>query len=777
MTNMTPRDDAENSKEKEASPVDLSELQNLSFGPNWDTTDPAKKFEKSGTHRSGRDARGGSRGGATRDRRPARPPRKDFPSGGGGGGPRRPDGDRPQRDGGRGPGQGQGGFRRGGDRGPRRDPAPFKPTVEVLLYPEDEPFKVLSKAIRNSYRTYELFEIANLILGKPERFVVVVRPWGAKEHDDSVQTHLYISVPDGMPFEREEEAIGHVFKDCLSHFFKTEEVEVDPPSGNFQVVNRCTLTGELLGPPNYHRYQEFLTQHHAGRIHNMPMDRYLQKIESVRDPELVQQWLDKMKTITRYSLKQAAEGQPESFDSLEAARRYILSLGKHHIVKETDSVRMSGKLIDSMPDGNIRRSIETVLEQQRRFPLDTANHLRGRLRRMKFHIYKKGARGVSYICAVKRKFRDPNTMLAESAQALISFLEANEMIPASELPEKYLKMKPLEPSAEKAQAPQSEPESGAEASSSSERSSEAEKTETPPAQDKPKPAGKVVVKFEDTAELRRLKQDLHWLVSEGYVTEYGDGRLYASPVMEAPAKKETRLEEPAVAAPTPATPPAEPVDAPTPPAAEVAEAATPPSIAEAPEAAPVAEVPAESPAPGAEPDPVAPTPQPEPEAAAAVPENQAGVAEPEPVVAPEAPPVTEPPAPPESAPASSAEVPVDVEQPEATAEPEPAPTAPDPIEVPAPEAIKAAPEPTSGAEAAVAETPAAPADSAELPAPVAAAPKETMASVEPEVEEAPSDETIPEDLFDDDWGGEISDSSSVKVPEADASGEDELKKD
>ena len=33
-------------------------------------------------------------------------------------------------------------------------------------------------------------------------------------------------------------------------------------------------------------------------------------------------------------------------------------------------------------------------------------------------------------------------------------------------------------------------------------------------------------------KLRHLMLDLRWLITEGYVTEYGDGRLFAPPPIE-----------------------------------------------------------------------------------------------------------------------------------------------------------------------------------------------------------------------------------------------------
>src|SRR5205814_5641810 len=108
------------------------------------------------------------------------------------------------------------------------------------------------------------------------------------------------------------------------------------------------------------------------------------------------------------------------------------------VVRATESARVHGKVAEQMPLGEIRRAIEGALERQRRFPLDTANALRGRLRRESFTIFKKGSRGVSYVCAVKRRFRVPGQVFSDSISALIDFVEKHPMVHVKDLPKHYL---------------------------------------------------------------------------------------------------------------------------------------------------------------------------------------------------------------------------------------------------------------------------------------------------------------------------------------------------
>lgn len=548
--------------------LDLTQLQGFSFGTSWsqEKSAPGGPSRERDDRRDERPRREGGPGGA-----PVRRDRRDFkrpvsgtapsdggaPAGGerpaGGGGERRfdrreggrPGGDRPRFERREGREGGEGG-RRGDFRGPPREPAgPYvSPHFSVTFYPEDGSFKVLADAIRKSCRTFELFYIARSVVEKNDRFIAVVQRIAPGSKPGAEATAVpgvkpapfFISVPDGVPFETEDAAIAHVLDKHLANFFDTAEVEVDAPKGNFQVVNRCTITGALLAPPNYHLYNSILAQHHAANV-RMPLEAYKSKIETVRDPELVAQWLEKMKKATRYTVKPApvrapkpdaaapadapvsvesTEAAPEavvstpeaapaeaprSFDSLEEARQYLLTEARGRVVRSVEQLRFPGRILENVPAGTeIRRAVEGALAAQRRFPLDTANALRGRLRRESFTIFKKGSKGISYVCAVKRRFRVPGQTFSDSLAALIAYIEANPMVKESELPVRHLGL-----------AARPAPVEGVE----------------PPA-----------IPADEVEKLTKLKGDLRYLVKEGYVTEFVDGSLYCAPAMVEARKRE-----------------------------------------------------------------------------------------------------------------------------------------------------------------------------------------------------------------------------------------------
>ena len=423
----------------------------------------------------------------------------------------------------------------------KRNGDAFEFAVEVALYPQDQAFDALINRLRTTSRTYQLFEIARLLLEKPDRFVVVVTKKPKKEDEEatSVQDLLYYSVPKHLPFSNEAEAINHVLNNHLDLFFDIEEVEVDPLKVNFQMINKCGITGELLGPPNYHRYREFLQRHYNKRIQGISYERFLSKIESTRESEHIDLWVESMRKSHRYRLKETVEGEPEVFESFDSVRYFLLQHRKDQMVGSERLIRFKGCDIKHLPKDDIHRSVEQYLEQQRHFPLDTANNIRGRLRRHNFTVYKKGSNGVSFVCAVKRKFRDAETVFTDSIKELILFLEKNPEILASKLPKMYLNLNEEKQIPEKlniVDLPTSEKSGSSDVQaivdSTVEAASDAESCVNQ----------RTAFSEEDQGRLNQLMIDLRWLVSEGYVTEYGDGRLFVWPLISEPKKKEPKAE-------------------------------------------------------------------------------------------------------------------------------------------------------------------------------------------------------------------------------------------
>ncbi|MDB4531503.1 hypothetical protein N9209_02695 [Akkermansiaceae bacterium] len=269
------------------------DLSGLNFGPAW-ARDPAEsKSLKKFKNRGDRDDRRGG-GGRRDDRRGGGGPRRDNRGGGGGGG-------RGPRDGGRG--------RRDDDRRPPRREVEPPEGFKMSLMPAEESLDLLAKRVIDSGQTFSVFDLAKVLLQSRDRFRVTF---------ESSEKVFYRCREDQSIWLTKDEARSHLWRsDWVKKFYEEVQVEGEAPKGSFSAISRCGISNELLGPPNYHGYQEKLTALHRERFSNMSIDAYKAKVRTEHGEEVVEAWLESMKTVTKWKVAEPKEEEPKA-DDLEA---------------------------------------------------------------------------------------------------------------------------------------------------------------------------------------------------------------------------------------------------------------------------------------------------------------------------------------------------------------------------------------------------------------------------------------------------------------------------
>ena len=311
---------------------------------------------------------------------------------------------------------------------------PFQPIVDVSFYPEDKAFDLLISTLRASGKTYELFHIAHLILEKTERLVAVIRH---KPDAGGEIKPLYLSLLDGIPFEAEDETLSYILRHHLDEFFSVEEVDLEAPKGKFSCIHRCGLTKKLLSAPNYHRYKDILREHFQNEIQHTSYENFLSRIETTQEESDIQSWVEQMSHGKIYIPKELPEAvtEPIRLETLSRVKQYCLQYFKERMIRSASSLRIAGSTLSRLPMGQLRRSIEWVLQKQRHFPLETANNLRGRLRHAHFSTYKKRNEDkvITLVCPVQRKFRTYRDIFEPEVQMVLEWLEAHPMSTHQEL--------------------------------------------------------------------------------------------------------------------------------------------------------------------------------------------------------------------------------------------------------------------------------------------------------------------------------------------------------
>jgi hypothetical protein len=367
-------------------------LLDLNFVPQWAKKAPAANHyasdDRTERRPSSRDRRDGPRRdyGNRRDgpARTSRPPRErsssERPNAFGGAGrppPRDPRGDRPAQE-------------------PRREFAPrperIELPVEIKFLPEQQWLASMVRQIHHSKRAYPLMDLASLFLSDPKGHLVKIETApGAKEFK------LYQGKRSKMVATSRDALVHQLLDDHLEDFFVKEDITVDPPTGVFPMIGKI---GDLLiGPPNHHSYAARLQEIYNARFSGMSFDRFKQKVETVRDEELVAKWKEESSQKTVYRLKAAPEGEVKDF-TLAQAEDYI----RNHIadaeIEEVTRAVLPSSLARKIKDYNLIRMVREAWERESRFPLSVSFALRAAFRHLHLETFKAG-KNINFITSVK----------------------------------------------------------------------------------------------------------------------------------------------------------------------------------------------------------------------------------------------------------------------------------------------------------------------------------------------------------------------------------------
>ena len=456
---------------------------------DWGDRSPQRRDDNRGRDFKGRDAKGGGQ-----DRK--RDGDRDRGPGG-----NREGGQRPKfqkRDGKR-PFDKKGGFR-------RNDPPPRPPLeLDVAIQPEKNGVESLARQIKHTGRSYPLFDIARLILAKPERYLVVLKT--RKKQDGSIAQPLFFCQMDETVWLSEEQAVDHVLSRHFDTFYKTEKIETDPPKGTYTFVAQCGMSDQILGPPNYHGYQDKLRAMHADRFPRLPFDVFKSRVKIVHDEEVVKQWLDDQSWKTEY----IAINLPEEtkLESREVVREHFCQHHLANMITSVDDVALKASVFNKKTPPRMQNLARYELDDQRRFPLKIVNVLSQEFSSHGLQFFKR-KKSVTHVSVSRPHHLNlEQTPVSDSIRNIVTFVIDNRDCTRRMILDKF--------------AP--EPE-------------KPEVAEAPAEGDEPKPAPPL------SPERTAILSDLHWLVHQGHVIEYANGQMEIAPKPQPPQQKKKKPRPP-----------------------------------------------------------------------------------------------------------------------------------------------------------------------------------------------------------------------------------------
>ena len=330
---------------------DLSELTDFQFGPDWararaTTPDYAAAPERTGASRRRDNDR------RNRDDRPRRRPDNDR---------RAPHARREQR---------------------RHElPQPAE-GLRVELRPGNAVLQIFSTEIQRQKRALSLLDLARVVMARRDRYDLVFM----KQEGGPALIHSLKQ--DGSCWLTEAEALAYMHKaPWFAELYSAEQVEVDPPKGNFTGIAVCSLNGEVIGPVNWHGYQAALANLYKTKYAHMPMDAFRASISVKKDEDAVQNWLKtaSVRTVWRPTREGAQDVTLDSPKAVEDDFR------EHHfaeVYETVDKVFINGNTPASCLSSGLFAHVSILSGKHRRTPQILIPNICHGLARHRMPIYK-----------------------------------------------------------------------------------------------------------------------------------------------------------------------------------------------------------------------------------------------------------------------------------------------------------------------------------------------------------------------------------------------------
>jgi hypothetical protein len=356
--------------------------------------------------------------------------------------------------------------------------------IQVVIEPEDKAAEALATHIRTSGHAFSMFDAARLVLADGDRFHA--RYVCAAERSGGL-----FATKDGGLFLTREEALQHVMRSsALDAFYRSEEVELEEPKGDFKSIGICGMSGELLGPPSHHSFQSTIIRLHRERFSTLPLEEYKRRVRVETSPERVAEWKEKLKKGHRWVwlLDQPAEGaEPLSLNTRAEMESHFRRIHGDAAVSEVRDGTVSGNIDKSKLTHVLFIMLRQGVDNARKHLFDMSQKLGSGFERRGLKLFKRRA-GKLFVSRVKPKAIDPGVVFSERVARIVEVLKGKAGILLHDLVEAIC------PSAPVAPAPEGE-------------------TAAP-------------AKIAPTDEQIGVIKDIRWLANEGYVIEYSDGMVF-----------------------------------------------------------------------------------------------------------------------------------------------------------------------------------------------------------------------------------------------------------
>ena len=354
-------------KDKKQKKVDLSQLSDLDFAPNWDNKYIAGEKQN--------------------DR--FKPKRQEH-----------------QRE-----------FKRKKKEIPKRYDSPFANKFKITVNPDKTILDTLKRGIRKSGISYSLEEINSAIIDKKNRLQITI------EH--LKEETFFITTFDNSVFYTKSNAINHIVEKGLKHVVDITETIGENPSGNFKNILKCPESGILLPPKSFHDFEAIIKTHLIEKKIKLNYNNYLNKLITVKDEITINEWkITPLKKLI-FTTKEIGSTK-RSFNSIEAVQGYISSTETNQFIKTNKVIKIKGDSIDNF-EKDLARFISDFLKNSYQWKKDLFFNTLINFKKSGFYIFKYGPKNYLFAAGQKPKTIEI-TKISENCVKIVKYIQKTEPI-------------------------------------------------------------------------------------------------------------------------------------------------------------------------------------------------------------------------------------------------------------------------------------------------------------------------------------------------------------
>ncbi len=267
----------------------------------------------------------------------------------------------------------------------------------------------IKKQIKQTGISFSIGEISDTISKKVKHLNIKVEHTEQSKffYQDTINNRFFISL---------DTAISEITKSDCNSIVKMSEENKEKPTGNFASVLMCPRTNYTLPPRNYHNFEKIIKDHLFKNKIDSEYSKYVNSLEVITEKSKIDEWKEKHIVNLSYSFNNQESGG-KTYSSIDHLRSDLGTLQNQRLIKKISAVSIRGDHSDRLEEP-IAQFVKQTLNSSNFWKKDVFIQIIVFLKKNGFHVFKYGEKKNLYAGLSKPKQADENILSKTSFKIL-----------------------------------------------------------------------------------------------------------------------------------------------------------------------------------------------------------------------------------------------------------------------------------------------------------------------------------------------------------------------